>query len=197
MRRVHVIGGSCTGKTTTARNLAELLGVPHIELDTLHHDPNWTEVSAEVMQDRVRVAFAAAPDGWVVDGNYFGKLGDRVLEQADTVVWLDLSFRTALRRVVWRTFSRALVRTELWNGNRELLRNALGRNSMVLWVLRTHRGFPEKWGPRCAGHQHLDVIRLRTRCEVDDWFQSIQATAEMSRSSSGSDRQKTPPSVER
>ena len=197
MRRVHVIGGSCTGKTTTARNLAELLGVPHIELDALHHDPNWTEVSAEVMQARVQAALAAAPDGWVVDGNYFGKLGDRVLEQADTVVWLDLPFRTALRRVVWRTFSRTLVRTELWNGNRELLRNALGRNSIILWVLRTHRAFPEKWAPRLAGHSHLEVVRLRTRREVGNWLQSIQASAEMSGSSNVSDRQNTPPSVER
>jgi len=177
MRRVHVIGGSCTGKTTTARNLAELLGVPHIELDALHHDPNWTEVSAEVMQARVRAALAAAPDGWVVDGNYFGKLGNRVLEQADTVVWLDLPFHPALRRVVWRTFSRALVRTELWNGNRELLRNALGRNSIILWCCERIAPF------RRSGRRASPGIR------ISRWF----ACARDARSATGFSRSRRLP----
>ena len=53
MRRVAVIGGSCTGKTTTSRALAARLGVPHIELDALHHDPGWQEAPAEVLQTRV------------------------------------------------------------------------------------------------------------------------------------------------
>ena len=33
MKRVVVIGSSCAGKTTFARELAGLLNVPHIELD--------------------------------------------------------------------------------------------------------------------------------------------------------------------
>ena len=145
MRRVEVVGPSCSGKTTTARRLAAVLGVPYIELDALHHEAGWTEASAEVLQERVHAALDAAPDGWVVDGTYFGKLGSLVLDRADTIVWLDIPFRTAIRRVLWRTASRALTREELWNGNRESLRLAVSRESIVLWVLRTHRGFAEKW----------------------------------------------------
>jgi adenylate kinase family enzyme len=196
MRRVAVIGGSCSGKTTVSRRLAGLLDVPHVELDALHHGPNWNEAPAELLQQRVRDALAAAPEGWVVDGNYFGKLGDLVLEQADTVVWLDLPHRTVIRRVLWRTVSRLVLRVELWNGNRERVRDTFGRNSIVWWVVRTHRGFGAKWAPRLGEHPHLEVVRLRSQRRVDDWLQSIQATAEMSGSSNGSERQKTPPSVE-
>lgn len=35
MRRVSVIGASGSGKTTFAAALAERMGVPHIELDTM------------------------------------------------------------------------------------------------------------------------------------------------------------------
>jgi adenylate kinase family enzyme len=191
MRRVAVIGGSCAGKTTVSRALAARLGVPHVELDALHHDANWTEAPAELLQERVRAALAAAPDGWVVDGNYHGKLGTFVVDQADTVVWLDVSYATAIRRVLVRTCRRLVRRTELWNGNRERLRDTFGRNSIVWWVLTTHRGFAAKWEERLVGHPH--VLRIR---DADAWLQSIQATAEMSGSSSASARQNTPPFVE-
>jgi adenylate kinase family enzyme len=193
VRRVAVIGGSCTGKTTTSRELATRLGVPHIELDALHHDAGWQEAPAEVLQARVDAAIAAAPNGWVADGNYQGKLGVSVLERADTVVFLDLPYRTALRRVVWRTLSRAVTGKELWNGNRETFRNAFSRQSIVWWVIRQHGSYRKKWPPRFEPLTHLTVIRLRSARDVRDWLQSIQATESMSGSSKGSERQNTPP----
>ena len=196
MRRVVVIGGSCAGKTTVARRLAAILSVPHVELDALHHDANWNEASADLLRERLDAALASAPGGWVVDGNYYGKLAGCQVEPADTVVFLDLPYLTAIRRVLWRTFSRLVTREELWNGNRERLRDTFGRNSIVLWVLRTHRGFRKKWTERLRAYPHVDIVRLRAQREVNDWLQSIQATAEMSASSNGSERQNTPPLIE-
>ena len=196
MRRVSVIGGSSTGKTTVSRELASLLGVPHIELDALHHDAGWQEAPADVLQARVDAALAAAPDGWVVDGNYHGKLGTYVLERADTVVFLDLPLRTALRRVTWRTLRRSITREELWNGNRESFRIAFSRDSIVWWVITNHGSHRKKWPERVAPLTHLQVIRLRSAGQVRDWLQSIQATDSISGSSKGSELQKTPPFVE-
>jgi adenylate kinase family enzyme len=197
VRRIAVIGGSCSGKTTAARSLVSRIGVPYIELDALHHDPGWQEAPAEVLRERVLAAIAAAPDGWVVDGNYYGKLGGLVLEHADTVVWLDVSYYTAIRRVLWRTWSRLVSRAELWNGNRERLRDTFGRNSIVWWVLTTHRGFAAKWTERLAAYPQLEVVRLRSVSDTNRFLQSIQATAAMSGRSGASERQKTPPLVER
>ncbi|HLX31243.1 MAG TPA: hypothetical protein VKR79_00605 [Gaiellaceae bacterium] len=196
MKRVAVIGGSCTGKTTTSRRLAAILGVPVIELDALHHDPGWQEASAEVFRERVKAAFAAAPDGWVADGNYHGKLGTMVFEHADTVLWLDLPHRTALRRALWRTTWRAATRRELWNGNCETFRNMFSRNSIIWWVIKHHRSHRKKWPVRLAPLTHLDVVRLGSPRAVRNWLQSIQATEPMSGSSKGSELQKTPPFVE-
>ena len=196
MRRVSVIGGSCTGKTTLSQELAARLGVPHVELDALHHDAGWQEAPAEVLRARVEAALDAAPEGWVVDGNYHGKIGIYVQERADTVVLLDLPQRTALRRVLWRTFRRSVTREELWNGNRESLRLAFSRDSIVWWVIRQHGKYRMKWAPRLEPLTHVDVVRLRSPHEVQEWLQSIQATESMSGSSKGSERQKTPPLAE-
>jgi adenylate kinase family enzyme len=196
VRRVSIIGGSCTGKTTLSRELAARLGVPHVELDALHHDAGWQEAPAEVLRARVAAALDAAPEGWVVDGNYHGKIGTYVQERADTVVLLDLPQRTALRRVLWRTFHRSLTREELWNGNRESLRLAFSRDSIVWWVVKQHGSYTTKWQPRLAPLTHLEIVRLRSSREVQEWLQSIQATESMSGSSNGSELQKTPPLAE-
>jgi adenylate kinase family enzyme len=196
MRRVAVIGGSATGKTTLSRELAARLGVPHIELDALHHDAGWQEASAEVFQARVDAAMAAAPDGWVADGNYHGKLGTSVAERADTLVFLDLPQRVAIGRVLRRTFRRSLRREELWNGNRETFRAAFSRDSIVWWVITQHGKARKKWPARYEPLTHLEVVRLHSPREVREWLQSIQPTESMSGSSNGSDLQKTPPLTE-
>ncbi|MFL5960279.1 MAG: shikimate kinase [Gaiellaceae bacterium] len=196
MRRVAVMGGSCVGKTTVAKRLAAALQLPHIELDALHHDRGWQEASAEVLQERVRAAFDAAPDGWVVDGNYRTKLGSLVLERADTVVHLEPPFRVAFGRALRRTIVRTITREELWNGNREQLRHLFTRYWIPWWVLQTHRHYGREIPERVAEHPHLDLVQLRSADEVEEWLQSIQPTASMSGSSKESARQKTPPLAE-
>jgi adenylate kinase family enzyme len=195
VRRVAVVGGSCSGKTTVARKLSTILGVPHVELDALHHDPGWQEPTGEVMQARVRAALASAPAGWVVDGNYRAKLGTLVLERADTAVFLDPPLPVAFGRALRRTLVRTITGEELWNGNREELRHLFTRNWIPWWVLRTHRRYRREIPERVAAHD-LELVRLRSGGAVERWLQSIQASATTSGSSGASDRQNVPPSVE-
>ena len=196
MKRVAVMGGSSTGKTTVSRRLAEKLGVPHVELDSLHHDAGWQEAPADVLQARVRAALEAAPDGWVVDGNYRSKLGSLVLERADTVVHLAPPFLPTLVRALRRTITRTITREELWNRNREQVRHLFTPYWIPWWVVQTHRHYAREIPKRAAEHPHLEVVTLRSDDEVERFLQSIQATESMSGSSKGSERQNTPPLAE-
>ena len=190
------MGGSSAGKTTVSRRLAEKLGVPHVELDALHHDAGWQEAPADVLQARVLAALDAAADGWVVDGNYRSKLGSLVLERADTAVQLDPPLLLTFGRAVRRTITRTITREELWNGNREQIRFLFTPYWIPWWVLRKHRHYAREIPQRVAEHPHLDVVRLRSDAEVERFLQSIQATESMSGSSNGSERQNTPPLAE-
>jgi adenylate kinase family enzyme len=170
-RRIVVKGASGSGKTVVAARLAAHLGVPHVELDALHHGPNWSEAPLE--EFRRRVAEATSTSGWVVDGNYDGKLGDLVLRRAELVVWLDPPLRTILAGLWRRTSARIRERTELWSGNRESWRNALrGRDSLFLWAIRTHwrlrRELPERchrWG--------VPIVRVRSSVEIDELLRRV------------------------
>ena len=168
--RANVKGISGSGKSTFARELAERLGVPYLELDAIHHGPNWTEASAEELRARVREFMAGAPDGWVIDGNYERKLGELVLEEADTIVWLDLPLRVALRRLWRRTRLRIRDRVELWSGNRETWRGGFfGRDSLFAWTLRSWVRHRREWPRRFAGDTRL--VRLRSADEARTWLE--------------------------
>jgi len=170
LRRVNVKGTSGSGKTTFGQELARRLGVPFVELDALHHGPDWAEPTNDEFRARVREAIDAAPEGWVIDGNYEAKLGDQVLGAADTIVWLDLPLRLKLGRLWRRTSYRLRNDVELWNGNRETWLNALwGRDSLFGWMLRTHFRQRREWPRRFGGDPRF--VRLRSDAEARSWLE--------------------------
>ncbi len=69
MKRIVVIGSSCTGKTTFARALAGLFNVPPIELDALNGLEHWEARPAEEL--RALVTDAISEPAWILDGNYW------------------------------------------------------------------------------------------------------------------------------
>jgi adenylate kinase family enzyme len=161
--RIAIVStASATGKTTLGRELARRLELPFHELDALHHGPGWTEATAEEL--RAKVEPLVAGEGWVIDGNYWGKLGDLVLRHADVVVWLDLPIRVWLPRLARRTVRRIGGREQLWNDNRESLITAVwGRESLFAWALRSHFRRRREWPDALARYP---VFRLRTTDEV-------------------------------
>jgi len=68
LQRVAVIGTSCSGKTTFARQLSAILSAPHIELDTFYWQPGWVERPAA--EFRALVERETSAQRWVADGNY-------------------------------------------------------------------------------------------------------------------------------
>jgi len=176
VERVSVIGNSGSGKTTLGRQLAQTLGVPFVELDGIFHQPGWTELPRE--QFRERVSEVVAGDGWVIDGNY-SAVRDLVWERADTVVWLTLPRWLVTARVLGRTIGRGVRRVELWNGNREELRNLFSRDpmqSIVLYTFRYHHEGIERFEQRVAdpAHAHLQVVRLRSPREVRTFLDQVR-----------------------
>ena len=68
VRRVVVIGNSGSGKTTLAAEVAERLGVPHVELDAHFHQAGWTPTPTEQFAVTVRAALDAAAAGGPMPG---------------------------------------------------------------------------------------------------------------------------------
>jgi adenylate kinase family enzyme len=165
-QRVLVAGTSGAGKTTLGRAVAEVLGYPYVELDSLHHGPGWT-TRPEFEDDVARVAAGAT---WVSEWQY-AAVRALLLDRADCLVWLDLPRRVVMARVVRRTLSRRFRRSVLWNGNVEPpLRTFLtDRDHIVRWAWRTHPRTRERIHATLAERPELTVVRLGTAAEVAGW----------------------------
>jgi adenylate kinase family enzyme len=174
VRRVSVAGISGSGKSTFARALAERLGVVYVELDALHHGPNWTEASREELRARVEAVIASAPEGWVMDGNYRSKLDDIVLAQADTLVWLEPPLRVSLRRLARRTWQRWRHQEELWHGNRELLWNSLRpTDGLFAWAVRSYVQHRHQIPAAAREYPHLSLVRLRSAAAANAFLADV------------------------
>ncbi|MBD0263371.1 MAG: AAA family ATPase [Tolypothrix sp. T3-bin4] len=171
-QRICVVGTSGSGKTTLAKQISQLLTIPHVELDYLHWEPNWVEVPNDVF--RKRVSQALSGNTWVVDGNY-SIVRDIVWERADTIVWLDYSFPVVMSRVLWRTFQRVVKQQEVCNGNRESWKTTFSRDSIVLWMVQTYdknrRQYPLLF--QKPEYAHLNIVHLRSPASAQNWLSLI------------------------
>ena len=168
-----MVGTSCSGKTTLARQLARVLGAPHVELDGIHWMPDWQ--LRPVDEVRQMVGKAAAAERWVMDGNY-SAVRDIVWGRATAVVWLNYPFRVVLWRALSRTARRVITREELFSGNREGFRQSfLSRDSIILWAITSHRRVRREYRRILDGrdYPHLRVIELRGPAEAEELVDSL------------------------
>jgi len=181
VRRVVIVGNSGSGKTTLADVVGHRLGVPHVELDALHHQAGWTPTPPHHLREGVRGALDAADaaaGGWVVCGNY-PAVRSTIWTRADTIVWLDLPRRVVMRRVVVRSFGRVARREQLWNGNRESARMLLAlhdpERSVIRWAWDAVEGYRERYVPMMASTTWSDLswYRLRSPDEVAQWLERV------------------------
>jgi adenylate kinase family enzyme len=172
VRRVSVVGNAGSGKSMLAKRIAATLAVPHIEIDAINHLPGWQELDRSELRDRVDELTTG--DGWVVDGNYRECVVDGpVWARADTVVWLDLPRRAVMRQVVARTVRRVVTRQELWNGNREPLRNLWAwdpSRSIIRWAWTQHGKYADRYGSAMTSptYAHLDFFRLTSHADAEE-----------------------------
>ncbi|MBD8013044.1 AAA family ATPase [Microbacterium sp. NPDC077391] len=169
--RVLIAGVTGSGKTTLARRLAVIWNLRHVELDALFHGPEWTP-RPEFLDD---VRAFAADERWITEWQYTSRGTEAVLApRAELVLWLDYPYRVVRTRLVRRTVARQVLRTELWNGNRERgISNMFRRDpeeNLLLWQTRTLHKWTERMPDVERRHPHLTIVRFRHPRETERWL---------------------------
>jgi adenylate kinase family enzyme len=100
MQRILVMGSSGSGKSTFARRLSAITGIPMVSIDALFWKPGWVE--SERTEFRARLAEATRQPRWIMDGNYTSAEGEARREACDTVIWFDLPRATCMLGILMR-----------------------------------------------------------------------------------------------
>lgn len=93
MQKIIVIGCPGAGKSTFARGLRDVTGLPLYYLDMIWHKPDGNNVSREDFDTALDEILVR--DRWIIDGNYQRTLEKR-LEVCDTVFLLDFPLEVCL-----------------------------------------------------------------------------------------------------
>ena len=99
MRKVAVFGNAGGGKSTLARQLAEVTQLPLYPLDTIKYKPGGVEVPhAEYLKAHKELL---SRDAWIIDG--FGCVASawERLSAADTLIYIDLPLFAHHRWVIF------------------------------------------------------------------------------------------------
>ena len=170
MKRILIIGGNGSGKTTMARQLAEITGLPLCHLDTLYWTGHW--------QPRERSSFIALLQAelnkpeWILDGNMKRTLAMR-LTYCDTVIYLDFSgircfFGTIKRVIQYHGKSRP-----------DMGGNCVEKFNKRSWdFIKSTLHFNKKnradFYQMIAAHPDIKLVVLKTRRQVREFLNSLK-----------------------
>jgi adenylate kinase family enzyme len=109
MKRVVIFGRAASGKSSLARTLGELTGLPVVELDTVFWQPGlqplppgqWVSIRNRLIQN----------PSWIMDGDLgpYDVIDPRI-RAADTIIFLDFPLVTC----AWRAIRRSRERADFW-----------------------------------------------------------------------------------
>ena len=172
VQRIAIIGSTGSGKSTLARTLSQRLKLAHTELDNLNWLPGWQERSDRDM--RVLVDAATVEPAWVIDGGY-SVVRDLVWGRADIIVWLDYGFATTAWQLLRRTFRRNFRGEPCCNGNYESVGRSLGRNSILLWLLKSYGNNRRNFPQALKRYSNARAVILRSPRDTEKWLEAITA----------------------
>lgn len=170
MRRVAIFGNAGGGKSTLARRLSALTGLPLRALDTIRYQANGDLVPQDVYE-RAHAEWLAG-DRWIIEGYGCATTLWQRLAAADTLIYLDLPLLTHYRWITRRLVKGLFVNPEGWPANSSVWKGSLGSYRVIRLC---HRHLTPKYRQYVAAAAPAQrVHHLRSPAEIRALVMSIE-----------------------
>ncbi|MBE9209423.1 adenylate kinase [Nostoc sp. LEGE 06077] len=170
MKQVAVFGNAGGGKSTLSQKLSQITGLPLHVLDKIKYQAGGAEVPS---QDYKRIhQEILSTERWIIDG--FGcmeTLWSR-LEQADTLVYVDLPIYVHFWWVTKRFITGYFHPPQGWPQNSPILKSSLN-SYRALWLC--HRYLTPKYREYIQKAQsNKNIYHIRSIEEISQFFELIK-----------------------
>lgn len=173
MKKVAIFGNAGGGKSTLSKRLAEMTGLPLYSLDKIKYQADGTEVPHEDYQ-RLHQEIVAT-DRWLMDG--FGSIDTLWprLEQADTLIFIDLPLFVHFWWVTKRLITGYFRPPEGWPDNSPIFKSSLN-SYRALWLC--HKYLTPKYREYIEQAQTTKrVYHLRSTAQIAQFLTSLRKEA--------------------
>jgi adenylate kinase family enzyme len=169
MKRVAVFGNSGGGKSTLARELAAISGLPLAVVDELQFRAGGVKVpDEEYLQAH---ATLLAKDEWIIDGFGGSKSLWERLEAADTLIHVDLPLAVHAFGITKRLIKGLFVAPQGWPAGSPVITSSIA-SYRILWPC--HPRLTPKYRSYIAeSAKRKRVFRLRSRVELMQFLESM------------------------
>jgi adenylate kinase family enzyme len=170
MKRVAIFGNAGGGKSTLARRVAAITGLPLYVLDKMTHRPGGAAVPyEEYLQTHEAVL---GRDAWIIDGFGCIKSVWERLEAADTLVHVDLPLAVHALGVTKRLATGLFAAPEGWPEGSPIISSSIS-SYRVLWPC--HRRLTPKYRSYVSeAAQRKQIFHLRSRREVEQFLETMK-----------------------
>jgi adenylate kinase family enzyme len=166
MKRVAVFGNAGGGKSTLAKRLAHITGLPLYSVDTIKYKVGGGEVPREQYSDLL------IQDEWIIDG--FGcvpSAWERFF-RADTLVYIDLPLMTHYWWVTKRLIKGLFVNPQGWPENSPMWRSTMSSYRVI--PLCDKRLTPKYRQLVFAEAPLKRIHHLKFRSEIKSFFEAVE-----------------------
>ena len=177
MKRVAIFGNAGGGKSTLARELAAITGLPLHVVDMLEFRPGGVAVPPEEYL-RTHNALIAG-EKWIIDG-YGGKTVWERLAAADTLIHVDLPLPVHAIGVTKRLVQGLFSPPQGWPEGSPVIASSLS-SYRVLWPCSRHLTpqYRSYMSRAAAGKR---IVHLRSRREIKEFLEAMKREFSLARS---------------
>ncbi|MDZ8089279.1 MAG: adenylate kinase [Nostoc sp. DedQUE12b] len=171
MKKVAVFGNAGGGKSTLSKRLSEITGLPLYVLDKIKYQSAGTEVPHEDYKHAHQQILVT--DRWIIDG--FGCMETLWLrlDEADTLVFVDLPLYVHGWWVTKRLITGYFKPPVGWPSNSPILRSSL-MSYRVLWLC--YKYLTPKYREYIEQAQSIkNVYHIRSTQQISQFFELINA----------------------
>jgi adenylate kinase family enzyme len=173
MKKVAVFGNAGGGKSTLSKKLSEITGLPFYVLDKVKYQAGGNEVSDEDYKHAHEQILTT--DRWIIDG--FGSMETLWLrlDEADTLVYVDLPLYVHRWWVTKRLITGYFQPPEGWPQNSPILRSSLN-SYRALWLC--HKYLTPKYREYIEQAKSIkSVYHIRSTQDISQFLELIENQA--------------------